>query len=83
MSEDQQGYYDYKKINEWTLSSSGYEVVIFEEDDIGRCIVLDGMKVAAKLIIVGNIIKVNTIEGYSVQIDANEKVVKVIKEAEI
>lgn len=69
-----------KKMNGWSITSTGYEVVVFEGNGMGKCIVIDGMKVAAKVIFIDDMMRVNTIEGYAVQINCNEKTMSIIKE---
>lgn len=74
-------YHNYKKeINDWTFSSKNFEIVVFHENNMGHCIIMDGMKVAAKIIVADNMVRFSTSEGYAVQIDIGEKTVTVFKE---
>lgn len=49
---------------------------------MGRAIVLDGMKVAAKIAFVEEVVKVNTIEGYTAIINFEDKAISIIRNNE-
>lgn len=48
----------------------------------GRAIVLDQMKVAAKVAFVDDVVKVNTIEGYTALINFEDKAITIINETD-
>lgn len=62
-----------KQVFDWLIQTTGNEIIIQESNGMGRAIVLDQMKVAAKIAFVDDVVKVNTIEGYTAVINFDEK----------
>ncbi|WP_028987530.1 hypothetical protein [Thermicanus aegyptius] len=56
------------------------EILVFEGEGMGRVIVLVGMKVAAQILFVGDVVKVSTTEGYSAQILFQDRIISIVKE---
>jgi hypothetical protein len=84
MSEDRFQYSSEReaRIFDWHITNNiNAEILVFEGDGIGRCIVIDRMKIAAKILFAGDVVKVSTVEGYSTQISFVDKYISVIKEA--
>jgi hypothetical protein len=69
-----------KRVFEWTIQTSGNEIIILEGEETGRAIVLDQMKVAAKVAFVDDVVRVNTIEGYTALINFENKNINIEKE---
>lgn len=56
------------------------EILVFEGEGMGRVIVLVGMKVAAQILFVGDVVKVSTTEGYSAQILFQDRIISIVEE---
>lgn len=69
-----------KKAFGWILKCKGNEIIILSGEGMGRAIVMDGMKVAAKIAFVDDMVRVNTIEGYAAQINFSDKSILIINE---
>lgn len=69
-----------KQVFDWSISCKGNEIFVLSDENMGRAIAMDGMKVAAKVTLVDNLVKVNTIEGYAAQINFGEKHIIIINE---
>lgn len=83
MSEHTEDYYAnrYEKSFGWQISNNfNAEILIFEGNNTGRCMIVDGMKVVVKIIFADDILKINTVDGYAVQLLISDKVISVIKE---
>lgn len=76
--------YDQRKkmVFDWTIQTEGNEIIILEGEGMGRAIVLDQMKVAAKVAFVDDVVKVNTIEGYTALINFEDKAITIINETD-
>lgn len=76
--------YDQRKkmVFDWTIQTEGNEIIILEGEGMGRAIVLDQMKVAAKVAFVDDVVKVNTIEGYTALINFEDRVLTIINETD-
>lgn len=65
----------------WKITTKvSCEILAFEGEGVGRAVLIAGMKVIAQIFIVEEIIKVNTLEGYGVQILLDERLISIIKE---
>jgi hypothetical protein len=69
-----------KRVFDWTIQTSGEEIIILEGEEMGRAIVLDQMKVAAKVAFVDDVVRVNTIEGYTAIINFEDKTIMIVME---
>jgi hypothetical protein len=71
-----------KRVFDWTIQTRGNEIIILEGEEMGRAIVLDQMKVAAKISFVDDVVKVNTIEGYTALINFEDKTISINNETD-
>jgi hypothetical protein len=71
-----------KRVFDWTIQTSGKEIVVLEGEGMGRVIVLDEMRVAAKISFVDDVVKVNTIEGYTALINFEDKTISINNETD-
>jgi hypothetical protein len=69
-----------KRVFDWTIQTNGNEIIILEGEEMGRAIVLDHMRVAAKVSFVDDVVKVNAIEGYAALINFEDKNINIVKE---
>jgi hypothetical protein len=69
-----------KQVFDWAIQTEGNEIIILEGEEIGRAIVLDQMNVAAKVAFVDDVVRVNTIVGYTAIINFEDKTIIIEKE---
>lgn len=82
MSEEMEPYFARDYIfDDWKINHNfSAEVYFSEKYGLKSCIVIENMTVIAKLVFVGDVIKVKLLEGYTVQIAYQDKIISVLSD---